>query len=165
MYNLLSYKPNNWGLNNIDELKKRYNIKVGFSDHSGGIFAPLLVAALGSEIIEFHVTFDKKMFGPDSKSSLDLNEVSMLVKGIKEYEIALKNPIDKNNLSNVDDLKLIFEKSLSVNDNLSKGSIINLQNLESKKPKGKGIDAYNFNRIIGRKINKDLKNVEFLNFF
>src|SRR6056297_1659916 len=58
--------PEQWGLNVITELKKRYEMPVGFSDHSGDIYACLAATALGAEILEFHVVFDKRMFGPDA---------------------------------------------------------------------------------------------------
>ena len=65
-------KAGQWGLKLIPELKRRYKIPVGFSDHSGDIFICLAATALGANLIEFHTVFDKKMFGPDSKSSLTI---------------------------------------------------------------------------------------------
>ena len=52
------------------EIKKYKDLLIGYSDHSGSIYACLAAAALGSKIFEFHVVFDKMMFGPDSSSSL-----------------------------------------------------------------------------------------------
>ena len=51
--------PKHWELNEIPILKKKYNIPIGFSDHSGEIFSSIAATALGAEIIEFHVCFDK----------------------------------------------------------------------------------------------------------
>jgi len=68
----------NIGLNVIGELKDRYNLLVGFSDHSGTIYPSLAASTLGAEIIEFHAVFDKDMFGPDSKSSLTIKEIKQL---------------------------------------------------------------------------------------
>jgi len=68
----------------IDELKARYGVPVGFSDHSGEIFACLAAASRGAEILEFHAVFDKRMFGPDAKSSLNIDEISTLVKGVRQ---------------------------------------------------------------------------------
>ena len=157
-------KPENWGLNVIQELKERYNIPVGFSDHSGDIFACLFAAALGSEIFEFHAVYDKKMFGPDSKSSLTLNEIETLIKGLRQYETTLKNPIDKSSNKNYDNLKVIFEKSLAVNKNLSQGHVLSIEDLETKKPKDMGISASEFQQIIGLKIKRPLNKWEFLNY-
>tara|TARA_B100000925_G_C21934063_1_gene441543 strand:+ start:60 stop:1055 length:996 start_codon:yes stop_codon:yes gene_type:complete len=156
--------PKNWGLNIIQELKKRYNVKVGFSDHSGEIYSSLFAAAMGAEIFEFHVVFSKLSFGPDSSSSLTINQVSELTRGLNQHNYYKKNLVDKNNLSDFKSLKLIFEKSLSVNKDLEKGHKIRLDDLETKKPSNKGISANMFKEILGKKINKNLKKWDFLNF-
>ncbi|MCG2590829.1 N-acetylneuraminate synthase family protein [Rhodohalobacter sulfatireducens] len=156
--------PEQWGLNVIPELKSRYNMPVGFSDHSGDIYACLAAAALGAEILEFHVVFDKRMFGPDAKASLTIDETKKLVKGVNEINVSLNNTIDKNENKQFEELKNIFEKSLAVNKNLSEGSRLQFSDLEAKKPKGLGIDASNYKNVIGKKIKKDLKKWEFINY-
>lgn len=156
--------PNQYGLNVIQQLKERYNVKVGYSDHSAKISTGIAAVAMGAEILEFHAVFDRKMFGPDSKSSLTIKEIKKLVQATNEISIALQNPIDKNDNSNFNNLKQIFEKSLATNKDLKKGDIICINDLESKKPKGYGINAADFSMIIGKKINKDLKKWDFLNF-
>ena len=62
-------KPESWNLLNIQKLKQKYSVPVGFSDHSGNPSCSIAAFTLGAEILEFHVVFDKKMFGPDSTSS------------------------------------------------------------------------------------------------
>ena len=72
-------------------MKDRYNIATGFSDHSGDIVACLAATALGADILEFHVVFDKRMFGPDAKASLEIDEVKRLVNGVKQIKASLKH--------------------------------------------------------------------------
>lgn len=156
-------KPEEWGLNVIDELKIRYNLPVGFSDHSGDIYACLAAAAKGAEILEFHAVFDKRMFGPDSKSSLSIDEISKLVEGARAIETSLKHIIDKQDNSKFAELKGIFEKSLVVNKDLKAGSLITFDDLEAKKPKGYGINAALYDNVIGKRLNKDMKKWDFLN--
>lgn len=150
------------GLNVMMELKERYNLPVGLSDHSGTLFPALTAAALGASIIEFHVTFDKRMFGPDSSSSLTLNQVKELVEGVSFIEKSLQNSVDKNDLSPFMDSKKNFGKSLAVNKNLNEGHIITIDDLESKKPEGLGISSKNYKEAIGKKINKNLEKYSFL---
>ncbi|HAT65583.1 MAG TPA: N-acetylneuraminate synthase, partial [Flavobacteriaceae bacterium] len=128
--------PENYGFNVIEELKGRYGVPIGFSDHSATVAAGIAAVALGAEILEFHVVFDKKMFGPDVSSSLTLEEATTLVKGVNEVVIALKNPVDKNSNDAFKEVKQIFEKSLAVNKNLLKGHVLTFDDLEAKKPKG-----------------------------
>ena len=116
--------PENYGFNVIEELKGRYGVPIGFSDHSATVAAGIAAVALGAEILEFHVVFDKKMFGPDVSSSLTLEEATTLVKGVNEVVIALKNPVDKNSNDAFKEVKQIFEKSLAVNKNLLKGHVL-----------------------------------------
>ena len=156
-------QPEQYGLNVIQELKKRYNVPVGFSDHSAKIATCIAATALGASILEFHVVFDRQLFGPDSKSSLTILETQDLVSAVRNLIKALSHPIDKNNNQDFAGLKQIFEKSLAVNKDLPKNHILTFEDLESKKPKGFGIDASLFADVIGKSLNKDLKQWDFLN--
>lgn len=145
-------EPSGWGLNVIGEFKKRYELPIGFSDHSGDIFACLAAATLGAELLEFHVVFDKAMFGPDAKSSLTIAQTKQLVQGVRQIEESQRSPVNKNNSEPFADLKNIFEKSLAVNQNCEAGTIITYDLLEAKKPKAKGIPANLFKEVIGTKL-------------
>lgn len=156
-------KPGQWGLNLIGELKERYQVPIGFSDHSGDIYAGLAASALGAEILEFHVVFDKQMFGPDAHSSLTMDQVARLIAGIEQINEAQNNPIDKTNNDQFSELKTIFEKSLAINKELPEGHILTLSDLESKKPRGKGMDARLFRSVIGKRLKSDMSEGSFLN--
>ena len=155
-------EPKQWGLNVIDELRARYDVAVGFSDHSGDIYACLAAAALGAEIFEFHAVFHKKMFGPDAKSSLTPEQIKKLVQGIKLVKESLSNPVNKSNIDNFKGLKSIFEKSLAINKDLPVGHILQLEDLESKKPLGYGIAASDYLNIIGKRLTNSLKAWSFI---
>ena len=155
--------PEQYGLNVIQELKNRYNVPVGFSDHSSSIETCIAATALGAEILEFHVVFDKEMFGPDAKSSLTFKETTQLVKAVHNIQLALNHPVDKKNNTQFVELKQIFEKSLAVNKNLKAGHVLTFSDLETKKPKGYGILASEYEKVIGQKLSKDLNKWSFLN--
>jgi N,N'-diacetyllegionaminate synthase len=156
-------EPENYGLNVIQELQKRYSVPIGFSDHSAKTATCIAAAALGARILEFHVVFDRQLFGPDSKSSLTIAETKDLVLAVRNIATALSHPIDKNNTAEFSALKQIFEKSLAVNKDLPQNHVLTFEDLESKKPKGFGIDASRFQEVIGKSLNKDLKQWDFLN--
>lgn len=155
--------PEHYGLNVIQELKDRYKVPVGFSDHSARIETCIAATALGASILEFHVVFDRQLFGPDAKASLTIQETKDLVLAVKNVATAISNPIDKNNNSNFFELKQIFEKSLAVNKKLPKNHVITFDDLEAKKPKGFGVDAMRFQEVIGKVLNRDLDQWDFLN--
>jgi len=156
--------PGQFGLNVIKELKERYQVPIGFSDHSSSIEACVAATAIGAELLEFHVVFDKEMFGPDAKSSLTMEETSQLVNAVRNITIALENPIDKNCNEEFVGLKSIFEKSLAINKDLTKGHILTFSDLETKKPKGYGILASDYENVLGKQLKSDLKQWDFLNY-
>ena len=156
-------KSGEWGLSLIPKLRDKYDVPIGFSDHSGDIYAPLAAAALGAELIEFHVVFDNRMFGPDSKSSINISQVEVLVKGVRQIKndlIKYKNyKIDNSKFS---ELKNTFEKSLAVNKDLKKDHVITFDDLEAKKPANKGINTKFYKKIIGESIKYDISKGSFL---
>ncbi len=144
--------PEQWGLNVIPLLRERYQLPVGFSDHSGDIYACLAATTLGAEVLEFHATFDKRMFGPDAPASLAIDQIKQLVAGVRQIETAMAMPVNKEENKDYQSLKQIFEKSLAVNKDLPAKHTIRLEDLEAKKPKGYGIPAADFRKVVGRRL-------------
>ena len=156
--------PRQWGLSQIAEMKKRYGLTTGFSDHSGKSFVGIAAAAMGAEILEFHVVFDKQMFGPDAIASLTIDEVKYLVESIRELEYDRNAKYDKSNSDKYSTLKTMFGKSLAVNKSLEVGHVLTINDLESKKPGDKGISAKEFTKVIGKHLVREMKQWYFLNY-
>ncbi len=150
------------GLNVIQEMKNRYKVPAGLSDHSGNINTLLAATAVGADLIEFHVTFSKKSFGPDSTSSIEISKVKEMIKSIDYINKCIKYKVDKSKLKINTKVKKIFSKSLAINKDLPKNYKIKFDDLESKKPGMLGIDAASYKKIIGRKLKKKLKKNSFL---
>lgn len=154
--------PEQYGLNVIQELKNAYQVTIGYSDHSADIGTCIAATALGAEILEFHAVFHHTDFGPDATSSIEIKDIPVMVKNVRNIALSRKHPIDKSNNSQYAELKRIFEKSLSVNKTLPKGHILTFEDLEAKKPKGFGINASQFQSVIGKPITKELQKWDFL---
>lgn len=154
--------PERLGLNVMALLRKRYQVPAGLSEHSGRIYAGLAAVALGADLLEFHVVFDKRMFGPDTSSSLTIDETKQLAEGVRFIETALRHPIDKSTNEEYAGLKKIFEKSLAVNKSLPAGHSLSFDDLETKKPAGLGINAADYQTVIGKKLLAPLKKYDFL---
>ena len=150
------------GLNVIGELRQRYGVPVGLSDHSGTIYPALAAVALGADIVEVHAVFDKRMFGPDAASSLTIDMLKQMVDGIRFIQAGMDYPVNKNDLKELSEMKKIFEKSLAVNRNLPAGHIIDFSDLESKKPSDRGIPAREYQRVIGKRLTRDKAIYDFL---
>ncbi|SFT40649.1 N-acetylneuraminate synthase [Algoriphagus locisalis] len=154
--------PEHWGLNVIRQLKERYALPVGFSDHSGDIFACLAAATLGADLFEFHVVFDKRQFGPDSVASISIDQAKYLCEGIRQIEIARANPVIKSENQKYSELKVMFGKSLAVNKDLQKDHVLTADDLESKKPGDKGITAAAYHAVLGKKLKCNIDKWSFL---
>lgn len=154
--------PKQWGIKLIPLMQERYHLPVGFSDHSGDIYACLAATTMGASVLEFHAVFDKRIFGPDAPASLTIDQIKQLVSGVRQIECSLNTPVDKERNEVFQPLKQIFEKSLAVNKDLSEGHFIHQEDLEAKKPKGYGIPASKFSEFIGKVLTKDIKAWQFL---
>lgn len=154
--------PERTGLNVIPEMIERYDCPVGYSDHSGTIFPALAAVTLGAKLIEVHICLSKKMFGPDTSSSLTPDQLKLLVEGIRFIEQSIGSPVKKQNNSQYLDLKSIFEKSLAVRRDLRAGHVLTIDDLESKKPSGYGIPASDYRKVLGEKLLSDLSAFDFL---
>ena len=82
---------------------------------------------------------------------------------VKKIQSALEHPVDKSNNTEFSKLKTIFEKSLAVNKTLSKGHVLSFDDLEAKKPKGYGMLASDYEKVIGMKLKNDMEAWNFLN--
>ena len=96
MYGFQGYptKITDLNLENITELKKRYNHLIGISDHVAGnsemaSIIPLLGIGLGARVVEKHITIARKNKGIDFQSSLEPPEFKKLVSLIRMTEKSL----------------------------------------------------------------------------
>lgn len=148
---------NHVGLNVIDEFKKAFpNNYFGLSDHSGTLYPSLAAISRGIDLIEVHVTYDKKMFGPDIKSSMTIEELKLLCDYRDGVFEMTKNPVDKNKMAKkLSDVKKLFSKSLAPSRSIKKGTIITKEMLQLKKP-GTGLSYNKINEVIGKRLTKDV---------
>lgn len=153
---------NEVGLNNISEMKERYNCPVGLSDHSGSIYPALAAMALGADLIEAHLVFDKRMFGPDTPASLTIEDFKILNEARKAFHIMKNNPVDKNKMADdMAEMRKTFSKSLSTIIDLPAGTTINENMLTAKKP-GTGIPLTSKPEVIGKVLKVDVSHKRLL---
>jgi N,N'-diacetyllegionaminate synthase len=154
--------PEKIGLNLLAYFRERYQCPVGLSDHSGTIYAGLAAAALGSEVLEVHVTLSREMFGPDVPVSLTPGELTQLVEGVRFIEKTLDHPIDKDVAAReVAPLRDMFTKSVVTRGELPVGTVLREEHLTAKKP-GTGIPANCLPDLVGLRLRRSLKANEFV---
>jgi N,N'-diacetyllegionaminate synthase len=144
------------GLNVIQEMRDRYGVAVGLSDHSQGPYAVFAAVALGASVSEKHLTFSNRMYGSDAKFAMEPDAFADLVHGVRAIESMRANPVSKHDLSHLGVMKDTFEKSLVTLQNLPPGAILNAGVLGCKKP-GTGISASRFSEVLGKKTTRPVK--------
>ena len=141
-------------------LRDRFNLPVGYSDHTLGNEVAVAAVAMGASVIEKHFTLDKTLDGPDHKASLEPDELAGLVRVIRHIDVALGDgikqvqTIEKKN-------KLVARKSIVAGRDIRKGEEITREMLAVKRP-GTGISPMNLGTVIGTKAIKDFKKNEMI---
>jgi N-acetylneuraminate synthase len=138
----------------MNEIGRRFQVNVGYSDHTLGIEIPIAAVALGAKIIEKHFTLDRQMDGPDHQASLEPHELKAMVSAIRNIEWAmgsgLKTPSDseKKNIA-------IARKSIHLKEAKKKGELLTEQDLEMLRP-GNGISPMRMDELMGKICQRDL---------
>lgn len=168
-------------LNVIETLKKVFDVPVGFSDHTiNPVIAPTIAIYKGANIIEKHITLDKKLEGPDHYFALEPSEIKEMVKMIRFIEEVDKNGQRKfiNERFGKDKVNKILgsyqkiiapsEKILYPNDkrsihaikNIDKGDILTEENiaiLRSERNLTPGVHPRFFKKILKTRLQKPVK--------
>jgi len=144
------------GLNVLDEMRRRYGVPVGLSDHTGQT-APIVAAiARGADVIEAHITLDRHMFGPDVAASLNVQEFRAIVDFRNALAVIDGHPVDKDGMAEkLSAMRDLFGRSLSPVRALAAGTIINEDMLDAKKP-STGIPERQLARVVGRRLVRDV---------
>ena len=152
---------NEANLSLIPKMQKDFGVKVGLSDHTLGIAAPIVAARLGAKVIEKHFILDKKLGGPDSAFSIEPQEFSAMAKAVREVEELLG--VESYELSQKSKEGRVFMRSLFVVEDIAKGERIKENQIRSIRP-GYGIPPKMKYQVVGKKAKKALKRGEPLSF-
>jgi N-acetylneuraminate synthase len=152
------------GLNVIEEIRSRFGCPVGLSDHSGSIFPGLAAMAHSADLLEVHVTFDRRMFGPDVVASVSLDELRLLVEARQAFQTMFYNPVDKDKMAeSLSTTRSLFTKSLAPKRALPAGTELQAEMLTLKKP-GTGIQMTELKTIVGRRLIRDVTSKKLLSW-
>jgi len=137
----------------IPDMKKRFKVVVGISDHTLGISVPIAAVALGAKIIEKHFILNRKLGGPDSAFSLEPGEFKKMANAVREVEKAL-GKVDYKITEQVKKNR-IFSRSLFAVKDIKNGEIITEENVKSIRP-GFGLHPRHIKDLIGKKARRDI---------
>jgi N,N'-diacetyllegionaminate synthase len=144
----------------IPEIKKKFNVSVGLSDHSlEPSIGPLIAIGLGAKVIEKHFTINKKLKGPDHKFALDPNELKIMIRQIRQAEKSLGER-KKYVLKDEKELREFAVRSIQAIKEIKEGGKFqegeNIEVLRSGN-KTRGADARFLMKINGKRSKRSIK--------
>lgn len=146
--------PEDANLLTIPDLKSRFKVNVGLSDHTMGIEGPVVAVALGAKVIEKHFILNRSIGGPDAHFSLDEQEFKQMVDAVRiaekmlgkvDYELTEKKLKSRE-----------FSRSLYVAEDIKAGEPITEQNVRSVRP-GFGLHTKHLKDIVGKTVTQNLE--------
>ncbi len=142
-------------LNVIQTFLQKFDNIIGYSGHEPGVHIPVAAIAMGARVIEKHVTLNKKMNGTDHAASIDMQELNLMVKSIREVEQAFGS-FEKRKFESENPLIGVLGKSLVTTKAIKSGSILGKDMVTTKGP-FEGIPASEYDHYLGKtlKIDKD----------
>jgi N,N'-diacetyllegionaminate synthase len=141
--------PERIGLNVVSEMKERFNLPIGLSDHSVGIEMSIAAVAIGATAIEKHLTFSRSMYGSDAFNALEPDEFCDLSAGVNRVWSAIQNPVDKNEISELLEMRTIFQKGIYAKKYLPAGHKLTMDDLKFLKPM-LGVPVENVDSVVGK---------------
>ena len=144
--------PKDANLSTIEDIKQRFKVKSGLSDHTMGIEAPMIAVAMGAQVIEKHFILDKSIGGADAHFSLDEKEFKQMINAVRltekmmgkiDYEMTEKKQKSRQ-----------FSRSLFITKNVNIGETISKDNVRSIRP-GFGLHPKELPSIIGEKFSQN----------
>lgn len=154
-------QPDNLNLKTIPYLKKHYGqYTIGFSDHTIGISAPTVAVGMGAEIIEKHVTIDRRMKGTDQAGSLGPDGVNRMVRDIRIAERWMGSEelyIEQSVASS----KVKLERSIATLKKINKGEIITEADIHMLSP-GDGFKWIEKGKVVGHTAKVDIPENEII---
>ena len=144
----------NVNLRTMLDMKERFDVKVGLSDHTMGSDVAIAATALGAEMIEKHFILDRAIGGPDAAFSMTAPEFEQMVQSIRNVETALGSVVYPTDLSQIKGRD--FCRSLYVAQPMKAGDTITEENVRSVRP-GYGLHPKYLAELLGKRVNRDLE--------
>jgi len=148
-------KNNQINLRNILYFQKKFKVLTGFSDHTVDNFNAFASIALGSKVIEKHITLNKKFKGPDHPFAIEPHEMKNLIYGIRKIEESLgfyERKLSKSEKLN----RRMIRRSIIAKSFINKNDKISEKNIKYARP-GTGIPTTEFKKVIGKIAKVDIE--------
>ncbi len=151
--------PANWEdmhIGNILDMKQRFHVPIGLSDHSGGSIADIVAVAIGACVIEKHVKLDG-VKSADSEFSMSIEDFAKMVSDVRTAKIISRS--NDYSLSEKEMSSTIFRRSLFAVKDIYPGDNFTSENIRSIRP-GYGIKPKYLKKILGKSADRMIKRGE-----
>ncbi len=146
---------NDVNLRAMQSIADATGLPVGYSDHTMGLAVSTAAVAMGAAVIEKHFTLDRSMSGPDHQASLSPEELTAMVRQIRDVEQALGSSIKQPTASELP-VRLLVRRSVTVARRITAGSTVCEADLVLLRP-GTGIAPSQMEGIIGKRAARDIE--------
>ena len=144
----------NANLQTMVDMKERYGVKVGLSDHTMGSDVAVAAVALGATVVEKHFILDRSIGGPDAAFSMEKDEFAAMVRSIRNVEKALGEVVYPTDPAAIKGRE--FCRSLYVARDMKAGDRITEENVRSVRP-GFGLPPRYLPSILGKRVARDVE--------
>ncbi len=147
---VVNYPPpfSDLNLRAIQTMRQAFHVPVGWSDHTPGWLAPVIATTLGAAVIEKHFTTDRGRPGPDHRFALTPDELTSMIRAIRDTESALGDGVKRMAESEAD-LFVTARRSLFAAREIESGTVMTDQDVAILRP-GTGMEVRDLPNVLGR---------------
>ena len=147
-------KPEEMNLRTMQDLKERFGVPVGLSDHSMGAFSAATAVAMGANLIEKHFCISRAVKNPDSSFSMEPQEFREMVEQVREVEKAMGSV--QYGVSRQEESNACFRRSLFVVEDIAAGEVLTPEKIRSSRP-AYGLKPKHYQEVLGRTAKRALR--------
>lgn len=137
----------------MQTIRRAFDVKVGYSDHTLGTEVAIAAVALGAQVIEKHFTLSNKLPGPDQLASLEPKELVAMILAIRNVDMAKGDGLKRMTIGEAGNREVI-RKSIVASRYIKAGDRFDLSNLTTKRP-GTGISPIYWDAILSKCATRD----------
>lgn len=145
--------PEDMHLRTIPDMRQKFGVPVGLSDHTLGHAVPVAAVSLGACLVEKHFTLSRTLPGPDSDFSMEPAEFRAMVDAVRTAELALGSI--NYGPTQAEAPSLIFRRSVFVVEEVKRGERFSADNLRVIRP-GHGLHPRELDSVLGRPARVDI---------
>ncbi|TSC82972.1 MAG: hypothetical protein G01um101419_374 [Parcubacteria group bacterium Gr01-1014_19] len=173
--------PEDLHLSTMNLYRKKFDMPIGFSDHSIGIEPDILAVAMGATILEKHFSMARDIWGPDHKVSMTPAELKDLVQGVRELEKnlgkkqeVLESDYGKRGMGSEAKIlqegetvfRPLFRKALMAGQDIPAGVVVTKEMLYAMRPQAMagGLPSEKYEDVLGKQTKVALKKFDPITF-